>query len=192
MSSVQKQFGIAFSLALSVVALFFAGLWFYQKEPTLGGNFTLIHEGNSWTFSDHAKKINLLYVGYAKCPDVCPMALSYSAFALQKLNAEENANIQFVFISVDASHDTAENVSTYAKQFNTKFIGLTGKQEDIDNTIKLFGASYVVEENPKSYLGYSIAHTDKVFILNKKGHVIDSVPSPRSAEEIIIKIKEHL
>lgn len=192
MSSVQKHLGVAFGLALVVVVLLFVGLWFYQKEPTLGGNFTLIHEGRPWTFSDHAKKLNLLYVGYAKCPDVCPMALSYSAFALQKLTPEENASIQFMFISVDAPHDTAENVSTYAKQFNAQFIGLTGTPEEIDKTIKLFGASYVVEQNPKSYLGYSIAHTDKVFILNKKGHVIDSIPSPRSSEEIIIKIKEHL
>lgn len=192
MSSIQKHLGIAFSSAVVAVALFFGGLWFYQKEPTLGGNFTLIYEGRPWSFSENAKQLNLLYVGYAKCPDVCPMALSYSAFALQKLTPKEAAKIKFVFISVDAAHDTAENVSTYAKQFNEQFIGLTGSQEDIDKTIKLFGASYVVEENPKSYLGYSIAHTDRVFILNKKGQVIDSVLSPRSAEEIINKIKEHL
>ena len=36
----------------------------------------------------------------------------------------------------------------------------------IDLAIKPFGASYMVEENPKSYLGYSIAHTDRIFVLN--------------------------
>lgn len=50
----------------------------------------------------------------------------------------------------------------------------------------------MLEKNPKSYLGYSIAHTDRLFFLNKKGYVIDSISNPRSADEILLKIKEHL
>lgn len=192
MKSVQKYFLIGLTVGIAAVALLLGGLWLYQKEPRLGGPFTLIHEDKPWVFSENAKRVNLLYVGYAKCPDICPMALSYVAQAFRELPPETLSQLQFIFISVDAAHDSAEAVSTYAKQFNPTFIGLTGAQKDIDETIKLFGASYIVEENPKSYLGYSIAHTDKVFVLNKKGHVVGSIPSPRSTDEIIHKIKENL
>lgn len=192
MNSLKKQILTAFFAAVLALAALGVGLWYSQQGPRMGGNFSLIHEGNMWTFSEHAKPLNLLYVGYAKCPDVCPMALSFSAQALKMLTSKEISQVQLIFISVDAKNDTAESVSTYAKQFNPEFIGLTGTQEAIDLAIKPFGATYMVEENPKSYLGYSIAHTDRIFILNKKGIVVDSIPSPRSAEEIVQKIKENL
>lgn len=178
-------------LAVVSAALGFV-LWSKTRAPQSGGNFTLNHEGQLWTLADHSKKLNLLYVGYAKCPDVCPMSLSYTATAFKKLSERELAKVQLVFISVDADNDTAENVSVYAKQFFKEFIGLTGTREQIDLAIKPFGASYVVEKDQKSYLGYSIAHTDRLFFLDKKGYVIDSIPNPRDADMILEKIKEHL
>lgn len=192
MSSLKKQILYSLSLGLILTGSLFGFLWYTNKGPQLGGDFTLNHNGQPWSFSAHAKKINLLYIGYAKCPDVCPMALSYSAGAIQQLNPDESQKIQLIFISVDVAHDTAEAVATYAQQFNPQFIGLTGTQVEIDKTLKAVGASYLVEENKKSYLGYSIAHTDRIFILDKKGYVIDTVPSPRSADEILEKIKESL
>lgn len=192
MNRIKKHLFIALAFGLTAILALYGALWFSQRAPELGGDFRLNHNGRIWIFSQNAKPLNLLYVGYAKCPDVCPMALSYAAQTLQELSPEEASQVQLIFISVDASHDTAESVATYARQFNPGFIGLTGSQPDIDKTIKLFGASYIVEENPKSYLGYSIAHTDRIFVLDRKGKVLDSISSPRSTDEIRIKIKEHL
>lgn len=120
------------------------------------------------------------------------MALSFSAQAVQQLTEKEQKNMRMLFLSVDVDHDTPADVATYAEQFNKNFIGLTGSKEQVDSIVSLFKASYIVEENPKSYLGYSIAHTDRIFFLNKKGLVVDTLPNPRSAEEIVAKIKEHL
>lgn len=189
---MKKQLLISFFIALCVLAGIFYWMWLSTQGPSLGGDFSLVHEDQPWKFSENAKDLNLLYVGYAKCPDVCPMALSYTAQAFQSLTPDERKNVQMIFISVDATHDTAESVSTYAKQFFPSFVGLTGTQESIDQAVKFFGASYMVEENAKSYLGYSIAHTDRLYVLNKKGRVIDTIPSPRSPDEIVQKIKENL
>ncbi len=167
-------------------------IWYARKAPDLGGDFSLVHRSQNWKFSESPKKLNLLYIGYAKCPDVCPMSLSVSGQAFKKLSPEELKHTRLIFISVDAEHDTPDAVANYAAQFNPEFIGLTGFEKDLRKTVDLFGASYMVEKNPKSYLGYSIAHTDKIFFLNYKGKVIDFIPNPRSANEIFYKIKEHL
>ena len=102
------------------------------------------------------------------------MALSYSSQAFASLSAKEKENVRLVFLSVDYEHDTAEAVATYAKQFNPEFVGLTGSKEQIDNIVNLFKASYIVEKDEKSYLGYSISHTDRIYFLNKKGIVLDT------------------
>lgn len=182
--------GVSFVLSLCFVL---AVVWYERRQSvTLGGDFTLNHLGQSWTLSQHAKKLNLVYVGYVKCPDVCPMTLSFASQGFKKLSEKELVKTQFIFISVDVEHDTPESVAVYATQFFPAFVGLTGTQASIDKTVASIGASYMVEKDPKSYLGYSVAHSDRVFILNKDAEVIDSISNLRSAEVLIQKIKEHL
>ncbi|MES2856802.1 MAG: SCO family protein [Bdellovibrionota bacterium] len=181
------------ALSVSIVAILVGGfVWWSQREPEMGGDFQLTHLDSPWKFSDNVKPLSILYVGYAKCPDVCPLSLSHSGQAFQKLDAKELEQVQLIFLSVDHANDTAENVATYAKQFFPAFIGLTGDKDSIDKTVDLFGASYMVDKDPKSYLGYSIAHTDRLFFLDRDGHVIDSIQNPRSAELILSKIRSHL
>jgi protein SCO1/2 len=181
-----------FISVIAALALLTLVIWYAQKKPVIGGDFQLNFRGQQWKFDQNKKQINLLYVGYAKCPDVCPMSLSHSAQAFLKLTADELNLVQLIFVSVDHENDTAANVADYAAQFFPHFIGLTGTKQQIDFTVNLFGASYILEKNPKSYIGYSIAHTDRIFILNNKGILIDSISSPRSADEIYNKIKENL
>ena len=184
---------IALMIAAFISLIGVAAILFYaNRTPTLGGNFEAVSVTGAWHFADEAKDLNLLYIGYAKCPDVCPLALSYSREAVAKFSVDELKRLRVLFLSVDTEHDTPQSVAEYAKQFDPNFIGLTGSKNQIDRAVNLFGASYIVELNPKSYLGYSIAHTDRIFFLNKKGIVIDSITSPRSSEIIVEKIKEHL
>lgn len=194
MSLKPKTFFKAVTAAfLLTVIIGSAIIWYSTKEPAYGGDFNLTYRAQPWKFSDQPKKINLLYFGYAKCPDVCPLTLSYVGSAFRKLTKEDLEKIRLIFVSVDQEHDKPDDVADYATNFFSEFIGLSGSsQKQIDEAIHLFPASYMVEKNPKSYLGYSISHTDRVFFLNKNGQVIDSVAGPRDFDSILTKIKEHL
>lgn len=190
--SLSNASKIIVAVLLTAVVVVAGLVWLKTREPQLGGDFTLSYREQPWTLSEKAKQLNLLYVGYVKCPDICPLSLSNSGQAFKKLNDDEKSKVQLAFISVDAAHDTPTNVADYAENFYSDFIGLTGTELEIKNAIDVFGASFMVEENPKSYLGYSIAHTDRLFFLDKRGNVIDSIANPRSVEEILTKIRGHL
>lgn len=183
-----------FTIVAIVGALYFGiAIWKTMKGPISGGDFTLTYRGQHWTFSSETKKLNLLYFGYTKCPDVCPMSLSYAGGAFRMLKDEELKDTRFIFLSVDQAHDKPNEVADYATNFFPTFIGLSGSKEQIDKAIGLFPASYMLEENPKSYLGYSISHTDRIFFLDSDGIVIDSISgSKEGSESIYKKIKEHL
>ena len=181
-------FGVITLVALGSLVM----IWYFDQKPRIGGDFTLNYHGSEWNLVKNAKKINVLYFGYAQCPDVCPLSLSVASQAFRQLNEAELKEVQLVFLSVDHKHDTAKQVAEYATQFFPQFIGTTGTEQQIDQTVKQFKASYVYEKNEKSYLGYSIAHTDRLYILNKKGFVIDTIPSPRDYKIILTKIKENL
>lgn len=192
-SDLVKKLLILITAIAVVTAMVSLGLvWYFNKQPRIGGDFTLNYRDNVWKLSGNAKKINVLYFGYAQCPDVCPLSLSIASQAFRQLTAEELKDVQLIFLSVDYVHDKANLVADYAEQFFSAFIGLTGSQDQIDQTVQLYKASYTYETNVKSYLGYSIAHTDRLYILNDKGYVIDTVPSPRDYKVVLQKIKENL
>lgn len=183
-----------FTIIVVVGVIYFGfQIWQTIKGPTSGGDFTLTYRGGTWNFSSAPKKLNLLYFGYTKCPDVCPMSLSYAGGAFRMLNAEDLKKIRFIFLSVDQAHDKPAEVADYATNFFPTFIGLSGSKEQIDKAIGLFPASYILEKDPKSYLGYSISHTDRIFFLNSKGFVVDSISGSKDgADAIYKKIKENL
>lgn len=184
-----QVFAIAIFLGMAAIAFM---IWQQMRGPKLGGDFNLNYRGQAWTFSKNARELNLLYIGYAKCPDVCPLSLSYARQAFQELTEKQAKNVQLIFVSVDFENDNPQSVAEYAAQFNPSFVGLTGKEAEIRKAVDLFGASFMTEKNSKSYLGYSISHTDRLFFLNEDGIVVDTIPNPRVAGEIVRKIKEYL
>lgn len=181
---------VASMLLSTILVLVLIG--FMQKEPSYGGDFSLSYRDQPWRFSEHSKKLNILYIGYAKCPDVCPMSLSVAGQAFNQLDAKDLNKLQLIFVSVDHENDTDEDVANYAQQFFPDFIGLSGNEEQIKKTVSQFYSSYLVEKDPNSYLGYSIAHTDRFYFLNSKGIVKATIPNPRSVDEVLQVIKENL
>lgn len=155
----------------------------------VGGNFTANFNGNEWVYSDNTNKINLFYIGYVNCPDICPITLSSVNVAYNKLSEEEKKLVNVVFLSVDHENDTPEEVAEYTAQFSPSFVGLSGSKEQIDKIVDLFQASYIVEKDEKSYLGYSIMHTDRLWFLDKDGKSKDVILNPRLSDEILLKIK---
>lgn len=183
---------VTFGCLLLAFALSFGAYKYIEKQSQPGGDFSLQHEDVPWTFSDHAKDLNLLYFGYAKCPDVCPMTLSAASQAIAKLPEDQSSKLRLIFVSVDIENDTPKDVSLYAQQFSENFVGLTGSKESMIKALETFGAHYIVEPMPDSYLGYSIAHTDRLYFLNRRGKVIETLQQPRSSQVILEKIKETL
>ena len=155
-------------------------------------DFTLTNKQSDWTFSQHARKLNLIYFGYTSCPDACPMALSFSAKAWGLLSPEQQKNVAIIFISVDFEHDTSELVARYAEQFKVGVIGLTGSKKQLDIVAQLFHVAYETERDPRSKLGYAIGHTDKIFFVGRSGKVLEEIPGPRDHTSVLEAIKRNL
>lgn len=188
LKSIFAIFGLSVSIMLSIAGY----AYIKMQPPKLGGDFTLIHNDQSWSLLKQKRRLNLLYFGYTSCPDVCPVALSVSSEAFNQLEADKRENVQFIFINVDSAHVAPETVAEYASNFNSDFVGLGGNKSDIKKVLDLYGASFFEDRNSSSYLGYSISHTDRLFFLDEDGFVIDSISNPNSSELILKEIKEHI
>lgn len=198
MSSKWVRFGfVGLFIYVFISGLFLSYTYFYSQGPSASSasepiTFQLKDETEVFEFPAKAKELNLFYFGYTNCPDVCPLTLTYLTQAVKNLTIEDQANIQVFFISVDYDNDTAASVEKYAKAFNPLFHGFTGSKEQIDALIKQFHGSYIIEKNEKSYLGYSITHTDRVFFVNDDGKILHSVANVQSVESVAKEIHNHL
>lgn len=77
-------------------------------------------------------RVTLLFFGYTRCADVCPMHMTYLAAALKKLPRDVANQITVVFVTTDPDHDTCNVLRTWLDNFNKTFVGLTGNQSAID------------------------------------------------------------
>lgn len=138
-------------------------------KPPPGGNFTLHSKDGPISLSDFKGKVVLLFFGYTSCPDVCPTSLAFSAKALNSLDKTELEQVQPLFITLDPQRDTAEKLDKYVKFFHPKLAGLTGSEEEIARTAKLYGVKHYRVESGHSSSDYDINHSAALYLITKGG-----------------------
>jgi len=93
--------------------------------------------GGTYDFTTATKgKPTLLFFGYTNCPDVCPTTMADIAVALRSVGPELARQVQVVFVTTDPKRDTTARLAEWLGRFDadlpTKFVGLTGSQQVLD------------------------------------------------------------
>jgi protein SCO1 len=165
--------------------------WYIQQLPFddggnryahLGGNFTLQGGKGNTTLEQFKGRPVILYFGFTSCPDVCPLSLQQLNKSFDKTIPNDRKNIQVIFISVDWKRDTPKKVDQYAKFFSDEFIGLTGTKDEIDFVVKKYAAFYEFVPLKESSLGYTVDHSSRYYMIDKKGVLRNSYTDSSSDE----------
>ena len=93
--------------------------------------------GGTYDFTTVTRgKPTLLFFGYTNCPDVCPTTMADIAVALRSVGPELAKQVQVVFVTTDPKRDTTARLAEWLGRFDadlpTKFVGLTGSQQVLD------------------------------------------------------------
>ena len=140
-------------------------------EAPPGGDFTLQGPEGAVALSDFRGQVVLLYFGNTKCPDVCPTSLAFLAQAYDQLTADELAQVQGMFISVDPARDSVASLQTYVTYFHDSLIGLTGDDAAIAHAAALYGVEYYAVDLEGSAFGYSINHSSATYLVTPSGEL---------------------
>ena len=146
------------------------------SPPRELADFTLPStDGEDYTLSEHAGKIQLVYFGYMTCPDVCPATLADILRAYREVG-EPADEVEVLFITIDPERDTLENLDAYTNAFHEDFIGLRPtEQSQLDAMMGNFG---VVAERREvdSALVYLMDHSATVFMVSPDGRLLAQYP----------------
>ena len=133
----------------------------------IGGGWALTGmDGNSYTSSDFAGKVQLVFFGFTQCPDICPTALAELSEMMRTLG-DQASRVQVLMITVDPERDSPEVLRAYVSGFNASFLGLTGTLAQIKQVAASFKAYYA--KAPAAKGGYSMDHSSSFYLLDPTG-----------------------
>ena len=133
----------------------------------LGQQWKLIDmNGQARDQSSFAGKVQLVFFGFAQCPDICPTSLSELSEAMKLLGPDAD-RVQVLLVTVDPERDTPEILRKYLSAFDPRFIGLTGTPEQVRLAASSFKAFY--SKVPRPGGDYTMDHSASFYLLDRKG-----------------------
>lgn len=150
--------------------------------PPEGGAFTLDGPDGPLALADLRGRVVLLYFGYTRCPDVCPMGLEAVARVMRRLEGE-GERVQPLFVTLDPRRDRGEHLWNYVRFFHPRLLALRGEPEALERVTGRYGVRHQ-RHHSGSAAGYQIAHTDYLYLIDGAGRLRGIYDSFAPADEI--------
>jgi protein SCO1/2 len=171
----------------------------------VGGAFHLSDVNGAPVTDDILKgHYSLVYFGYTRCPDVCPLALQKMTEALQ-IAGPPAESVLPIFITVDPEHDTGDVMKAYISNFHPRFVALTGTPEAVKQAqaayhiyaAKMAGADAKNAENTPTTRddaakSGTIAHSDTIYLMGPDGKYVTQFASATASGEIATQLRRVL
>jgi protein SCO1/2 len=158
----------------------------------IGGPFTLVStNGDNVTDQTYRGKWLLIFFGYTFCPDVCPTALNNISVALEKLGADAD-KLQPLFVTVDPHRDTREVMAEYLKSFDSRIIGLTGPQDQIDRVIKEYRIYVASQKSDSGDGNYFVSHSAYLYLMDPQGKFVNVIQGSEGGQEIAAWLRKQM
>ena len=152
-------------------------------EQRLINNFKLIEGTTEFSNDDLVGSWDVLFLGFASCPDMCPMTMKKMAMANSNLSEEASSKVNFRMISVDPDRDTPEKMQEYAKAFSQSFTGITGDIEVIyklATDLTLPFVPVIGSDNSN----YDMDHSMNLAVIDPNGNYFGFFKSPHTPKKM--------
>lgn len=140
--------GVAAAMAAVVVAVAVlaarpAGPRFHgttYTEVLAAADFALVdHNGRPVTLESFRGHPVLLFFGFTRCPDVCPLTLAKLSRAAQRAGRPAR-DARILLVTVDPERDTPGVLRAYVERFGPGVVGLTGDPAALEEARRGYGA----------------------------------------------------
>jgi protein SCO1/2 len=121
--------------------------------------------GDTFDLERHRGMVSVVFFGYTRCPDICPLTMQDFVTVKQRLGARADS-VRFIFVSVDPVRDTPASTAAWVARFDSSFIGLAGDSAAIEDARSDFHIGAWPEED-------RVTHTATVHVLGKDGRWTD-------------------
>lgn len=125
--------------------------------------------GQKRSIKDFKGKVVVLFFGYTQCPDVCPTAMMDMA-AVKKALGPKADQLQVIFVTLDPERDTPDILKAYMGNFDSSFLALIPKPQEVATLAKQFKI-VAIKEPGQTAGSYTLNHTASSFMYDTQGRV---------------------
>ena len=133
--------------------------------------------------------IALVHFAYTQCPDVCPLTLANTRWAVDQLG-NEGKRLDLVLVTVDPANDTPDVLRAYLDRFNLRFIGLTGSDLQLAQARLAYGVLAATPEPGHEHT--DVIHGTRVYLIAPDGKLATSYDLSISKETILEDVRSLL
>lgn len=158
-----------------------------------GGPFALFdHTGKRVTDADFRGRFMLVYFGFTRCADTCPVDLPVIAGAIDGLGPAAE-KIAPLFISVDPVNDTPAVMATYVANFHPRLIGLSGSEAEIAAVAKAYKVHRrKLTQAHHGLAEYTIDHGSLTYLMGPDGRFLTLLPHGTPPERMTAVLRKYL
>ena len=198
---------LCISLPVSFGLLLTLGVPVQAETLTVAASVQLTDEnGQPATLDEYRQYLRLVFFGYTRCPDICPLTMYFVGNALRSLGAEA-ARVRVLFITIDPNYDTPAVLAQYTDAFHPAIIGLTGSYDKLMTVTEEFSTTfgYTItedgQERPVSGREYTTLsadapyvpyHGSQIYLLDGRDRIVDVIGYGSDAADIAARIHQHL
>jgi protein SCO1 len=110
--------------------------------------------------------VTLLFFGYARCPDQCPLHMANIGRALQRMSPSVRDHVKLIFVTTDPVRDSPKVLRSWLDRFDKRFIGLTGSELAIEAAQRAAGVPSAIKSE-RAGDDYAVAHANFVLAYTK-------------------------
>ena len=164
----------------------------YTGKAAIGGSFTMTDQnGQVFTEKNLLGSPTMMFFGFTHCPDICPTTLSIMTQVMEDLPQKLRDRMKVVFVTVDPARDKPEVMKEYLANFDSKYIGLSGTDEQLRDMSKKYLVYYAknAESDPQYYL---MDHSAYIYLFDDNGEYVTHFSHKMTPDAISAKVQQAL
>jgi protein SCO1 len=161
---------LPFAPAAAAVA---PGIDVHGQFPDLDFTMTRSSDGKTVTAADYRRRIVILYFGFTRCPDTCPLTMQNAARVLHQMGPLAR-RMRVLFVTIDLAYDTLPRLKAYLAHFGAppETDGLRGTPEQLALLAQRYGVEYEAPSSPDAPDPIAkIGHSAAVYLFDGEGRI---------------------
>jgi len=149
-------------------------------------DFALIdHDGRPVTLASYRGHPVLLFFGYTRCPDVCPLTLDKIRRSLAALGGGAD-DVRVLLVTNDPARDTPVVLRDYTARFGPRVVGLTGDSVALERARAGYGAYFMpaAAHEHGAAPARMMAHSSVVYGIDRAGNLQVVIPEGVKQESL--------
>lgn len=142
--------------------------------PRLNFKMERVSDGKAVTAGDYRGDVVIIYFGFTRCSDTCPLT-ALNAARLFALLGMDKTRVRFLFVTVDLDYDTPTRLKRYLADFGPPpyIDGLHGTIAELNAFAKRYGVYFKTPTGPDTPDPVSaIRHSDAVYLFGPQGEAL--------------------